>query len=320
VDDGILSASSRKHLQEVLDLLTSKFKVKIDFEFKTYLKLNMSKIGNFVYLDQASYITEVATKFKVINAAPVSTPMEVGFQAKSQDYDKPLPSSTPYRELMGCLLYISRQTRPDVLYPVNLLCQFLANPYVKHWNAAKRVLVYLYHSRHFSLRIGPSDSSGLKAYSDSTWADDPNTRLSRSGGVLFYNGSFINAYSHPQRSVSLSSTQAEYQALSSAVQEIIFFRQLLVELGFPQSIPTPLFCDNQGALFLIVSTKNHPKVKHISIKYHFVRQALQEKLISVHYVPTQDQLADAFTKPLPNPAFTNFRKSLGIQAWGGDKI
>jgi hypothetical protein len=177
---------------------------------------------------------------------------------------------------------------------VNVLCQHLANPQFKHWNAAKRVLVYLYHSRHLSLRIGATDSSGLKAFSDATWADDQETRLSRTGGVILFNGSFISGYSHPQRSVSLSSTQAEYQALASAVQEIIYFRQLLSEIGLKQTIPTPLLCDNQGALYIVVSTKNHPKIKHISIKFHFIRQAVQDKIICVRFVPTQDQLADSF--------------------------
>jgi hypothetical protein len=145
-----------------------------------------------------------------LNASPILTPEEKEFQGKIVENDKSIPQSTPYRVLMGCLLYIS--------------CHLL------------------------------------------------------------------------------------------------YFRQLLTELGFKQNLPTPLMCDNQGALFLIVSTKNHPKIKHISIKFHFVRQAVNDKAVSVHFVPTKDQLADVFTKPLSYPAFSEFRKSLGIQAWGGERI
>jgi hypothetical protein len=127
----------------------------------------------------------------------------------------------------------------------------------------------------------------LKAYSDATWADDPDTRLSRTGGVIFYNGSFISAHSHQQKSIALSATQAEYQALSSAVQQILYFRSLLTEINYPETIPTPLLCDNQGALYLAVSTKNHPKIKHIAIRYHFIRDAIHTESAQLKYVPTR---------------------------------
>jgi hypothetical protein len=112
---------------------------------------------------------------------------------------------------------------------------------------------------------------------------------------LFYNGSFVTAQSHQQKSVSLSATQAEYQALSSAVQDILFFRTILKEMGFSEEMPTPLMCDNQGALYLAISTKNHPKIKHIAIRYHFIRDAIHTEQVQLLYVPTQNQIADIFT-------------------------
>jgi hypothetical protein len=165
------------------------------------------------------------------------------------------------------------------------------------------------------LRIGPVSLDGLKAYSDATWADDPDTRLSRTGGVIFYNGSFISAHSHQQKSIALSATQAEYQALSSAVQQILYFRSILTELNYPETIPTPLLCDNQGALYLAVSTKNHPKIKHIAIRYHFIRDAIHTESAQLIYVPTQNQIADMFTKPLPPKLFYKFKHELGVQSW-----
>jgi hypothetical protein len=130
----------------------------------------------------------------------------------------------------------------------------------------------------------------------------------------------LTAYSHPQRSVSLSSTQAEYQALASAAQEIMFFRHLLKELGFESTVATPLLCDNQGALYLAVSTKNHPKVKHISIKFHYIRQLIKSQDVNLLYVQTKEQIADIFTKPLSFTLFVKFRRSLGLHAWGGDRL
>ncbi len=137
------------------------------------------------------------------------------------------------------------------------------------------------------------------------------------GGVIFFNGSMLTAWSRQQASVSLSSTEAEYQAMAVAVQEILFFRELLGQLGFPQMGPTPLLVDNKGAMDLAVSTKNHPRVKHISIKFHFVRDEVKNGKVSLKFVPTEDQVADVFTKPLGTHKFQKFKSLLNIHPWGG---
>jgi histone deacetylase 1/2 len=318
VDDGIISASDSCILNELVIQLKKKYKVKVHDGISDYLKIQFKQEGNYIYMHQKDYITEAAIKFKVIDAKPVSVPMDPGFVTRPEPKDTPFDNNTIYRSIIGCLLHIARQTRPDILLAVNLLSSHLVHPMERHWRAAKRVLIYLYHTRHESLRIGPYNEAGLVAYSDATWADDPETRLSRTGGVIFYNGSFISAHSHQQRSISLSATQAEYQALSSSVQEILYFRTLLQEIGYKTNIPTPLMCDNQGALYLAVSTKNHPKIKHIAIRYHFIRDAIHKDEVKLIYVPTQNQIADMFTKPLPPNLFQKFKREIGIHAWEDD--
>ena len=89
------------------------------------------------------YIEEAAIKFGITNSKPISTPMESGFVSKIDDADKPFENNTMYRSLLGCLLYISRQTRPDILLSVNILSSYITNPMLKHWRAAKRILIYL---------------------------------------------------------------------------------------------------------------------------------------------------------------------------------
>jgi hypothetical protein len=313
VDDGILSASNQNVLNEVKNELQKRYKIKIQTENMEYLKLKLHKKNDHIYLEQTNYIIALAEKFKVTTARKIYTPMETGFDASVEDGDlKEIGNEVPYRALIGSLLYIARQTRSEITYAVNLLCQHVTKPRAKHWKAAKRILIYLYTTKDMCLRIGPVNEEGLKCFSDSTWADDKSTRSSRSGGVLLYNGSLITAYSHVQRSISLSSTQAEYQALTSAIQEIIYFRQLLGEIGYEQNLPTPLLCDNQGALYLSVSTKNHIKTKHIALRYHYIRDTIKDKLVNLLYVSTKDQLADIMTKPLGKELFEKFRKLLGI--------
>ena len=169
----------------------------------------------------------------------------------------------------------------------------------RHWNAAKRILIYLMHSKDLALALSNHSDDGFPAYSDATWADDPAIRRSRSGRALFYHGSLLSAWSHPQRSVSLSSTEAEYQSMATCIQES--------ELNIRANDPTPLFCDNQGALAL---TKNHPKNKHISIKFNFIRDSVKDGLVKLHYISTDSQIADVSTKPLAFPKFSRFRDML----------
>ena len=115
---------------------------------------------------------------------------------------------------LSALLHVARMTRPDILYAISVLSKHLSNPQMKHWNGAKRVLAYLHDTVDDNLVLGALSSADeapgtLKAYADTTWADDPHNRRSRSGGVMFFNGSMISAWSKQQATVALSSTDAE---------------------------------------------------------------------------------------------------------------
>jgi hypothetical protein len=134
---------------------------------------------------------------------------------------------------------------------------------------------------------------------------------------MFFNGSMISAWSKQQLTVAMSSTEAEYQALALGTQEILYFRQLLQEIGYEQMEPTLLLGDNKGALDLSVSTKNHPRVKHIDIKFHFTREQAVQQTVILEYVPTKLQVADIFTKPLQKGLFNQFKKLLHVQARKG---
>jgi hypothetical protein len=173
-------------------------------------------------------------------------------------------------------------------------------------------LAYLYHSRNLELCVGKGDNT-LKCYSDATWADDLENRRSRSGGVVMFGNCPILCWSKQQQTVALSSCEAEYQAAAYATQNVIYFRNLLKELQAFDEKPVKLYLDNKAAMDLTVSTKHHSRLKHIDIRYHFVREAYQSKLIDLCYVRTIDQIADVFTKPLGNTQFQKFRRLLQLE-------
>jgi hypothetical protein len=144
---------------------------------------------------------------------------------------------------------------------------------------------------------------GLEAFVDSDWAGDKDLRRSRTGYLILYNGVPISWFSGLQSIVALSSTEAEYIALSSVAVEIAYLRQLLEFIGRPEHAPTVIAEDNRGAIEWVKNEVDHKRSKHIDVKYHYVRQLNEEGKITIVKVDTHDNRADPFTKALTHAAF-----------------
>jgi hypothetical protein len=160
-----------------------------------------------------------------------------------------------------------------------------------------------------------SDMNGsdtFYGYSDADWAGDLDTRRSTSGYVFKIGGSTISWSSKKQATVAKSTTEAEYVALSSAAQEAVWLRRLLSEVGFGCQGSTTIYEDNNGAIDLSKNPKHHDRTKHIDIAYHFTREKVLSKELSVEYCHTGDMLADTMTKGLPRVQFQKFRDMLGV--------
>ena len=152
--------------------------------------------------------------------------------------------------------------------------------------------------RYFS-DADPTKRNVLSGFVDSDWAADVNDRKSQTGYVFFLNGAPISWTSSKQTTPALSTAEAEYMALAAATQEALYLRQLLECLGYPQSQATVIGEVNQGCIALAESTAFSKRTRHIDIRYHFIRQHIEDGAIRIEYVPTVDQLADALTKALP---------------------
>lgn len=317
VDDGLLTGNNRNVLETIIQELQKFYTLQITWDPKLFLGIELLKYDDgSIQLLQTDYISECAAKFKLLDSRPIKLPMETSFRDVMLPIDKPV-TTEPYRSIIGCLGHIARNTRPDILYAFSILSKYLSNATLRHWNAAKRVLIYLYHTRNDGLLFSAINAEHVVCYSDSTWADNEMNRRSRTGGCLFFYGNLISYWSKQQATVALSSTDAEYQALAYCVQMVYYFRQLLLELHLIELDPVQVYCDNKGALDLAVSTKNHPRVKHVDLKFHFTREALQAKVIALDYVSTSANIADFFTKALDTNLFQKFKLMLNIQTRRG---
>ena len=155
-------------------------------------------------------------------------------------------------------------------------------------------------------------------YSDADWAGDIESRRSTSGYAFMMSGGCISWRSKKQRTVALSSTEAEYMALSEATQEAVWLKVFLCELGEMASDDAiKIYEDNQGSIALAKNPEFHKRTKHIDIRYHFVREKVEEGEVVLQYVSTTDMLADIMTKAITAVQFENLRNRLGIRAPSG---
>lgn len=216
-----------------------------------------------------------------------------------------------FRSLIGALHYLTF-TRPDIAFSVSKLSQFLHRSTLVHLVAAKRILRYLLGSLSAGIlfKRSSADFCKLHAFSDSDWAGDSVDRRSTSGFVLFLGPNPISWSAKKQKTVSRSSTEAEYRAMAATAAELFWVRQLLRDLRIYVSQPPSLCCDNSSALQLAKNPVFHGRTKHVEIDFHFVREKVVTKDILLHYVPTQHQLADLFTKPLPRDCLLSLKAKL----------
>ena len=158
------------------------------------------------------------------------------------------------------------------------------------------------------IKIVKSSSLLVSAYSDADWAGCPDDRF-----AVFLGSNLVSWSARKQATVSRSSTEAEYKALANATAEIMWIQTLLYELGIKTPQAARLWCDNIGATYLSANHVFHARTKHIEVDFHFVRERVARKLLDIKFIPTRDQLADGFTKPLTTRRLNEFKYNLNLE-------
>lgn len=229
--------------------------------------------------------------------------------------DKILPS---YQRLVGSLTYLAICTRPDIAYTAMALGQFNSSPTRAHLACAKGVLRYLAGTVHLSLQFPSSSSncpptlSSTCGFSDADWASDEKDRKSVSGYCFYFLDSLMSWSSRKQRTVSTSSTESEYYALTNTIKEAIWIKLFLSLTSLPSPAPFPILCDNQSTCTIANTDSISSRTKHIDVRHHFIRQHLNDGSFITKWVPTSDMTADIFTKPLLSTLFLRHRDNLGL--------
>jgi hypothetical protein len=207
-------------------------------------------------------------------------------------------------------MYATIGTRPDIMYSVAQLARYQDKPTAVHYTALKRVYAYLAGTIDLKITYG-TGPKGLIGYCD---ADGHSTegRHAISGYTFLLDGGAISWSSKRQEIVTLSTTEAEYVAQTHAAKEAIWVRSLNSEIFGPPPAPITLYLDNQGAIALAQDDQYHARTKHIDIRYHFIRQVVEQSKIKLLYVPSASNIADILTKALPSVQFKLLASKLGL--------
>lgn len=312
VDDLIIAANNEEVVKTVKMMLTARFKMKDLGKLNNFLGIDFNQSASQVTMSQERYVNKILSKFGMQDCRSRETPCEVKLEY-TENAEK-MEDPRMYREAVGSLIYLATCTRPDLSFVIGKLSQHFAEPSEEHWNTVKHVFRYLKGTTNYGLCFKKDDKSqlGLVVHSDADWASDASDRRSTTGycASLSTGSSLISWKSRKQPTVALSTCEAEYIALASAIQECMYLQQLLKGMDTYKYAPTKVYDDNQGAIALARNPVNRQRCKHIDIKYHFIRETVSSGKISLEYCPTDDMIADLLTKPATKLQLKRFAQHL----------
>ena len=300
VDDIIIIGNNQETINEVKNTFKSKFSMKEMGPLRYFvgMEINYNRELRTLEIHQQGYIDKILKENGMLECSSTRLPLDdPGQLILAQENDILLHGEqvTSYRKIIGMVLYLSTCTRPDISYTVSILSRFLKAPMTKHMAAAKRLLRYIKGTKEYSLKY---DEKGmLEGWCDASWADDKEDRKSTSGYIITYGGGPIAWKSKKQKSVALSTVEAEYYALAQIGKELIWLKRIMGELGMldPKE-PITVHEDNQGCIKLSKNPVMKERTKHIDISYHFVRDLVNEGALKLEYCETSKMRADILTK------------------------
>ena len=312
VDDMLIAAKSQFEIDRLKAQLSKEFEMKDLGEAKKILGMEISRDRQRgkLCLTQKQYLKKVLQHFGINDdSKPVSTPLAPHLKLSSQlspktDEEREYMAKVPYANVVGSLMYAMVCTRSDISQAVSVVSRYMHDPGKGHWQAVKWILRYIKNTVDIGLVFEQDKSLGscVVGYCDSDYAGDLDKRRSTTGYLFTLAKGPVSWKSTLQATVALSTTEAEYMAITEAVKEAIWLHGLLEELGVGQK-HLMVHSDSQSAIHLAKNQVFHARTKHIDVRYHFVREILEEEEILLQKIRTEDNPADMLTKVVTRAKF-----------------
>eukprot|EP00253_Pinus_taeda_P036617 PITA_36617 len=309
VDDLFLAGSSRL-IKDCKENLATEFDMKDLGQMHYFLGLEVWQQKGGIFLGQGRYATDILKRFRMQDCRPMATPMITKWKKVDASEDKEV-DPTLYWQLIGPLMYLVN-TRPNICYFVNTLSQLMVEPKRVHWAATKHVLRYIRGKIEYGLMYTQGNAIMLSGLTDTDWAGSLVGRKRTTRYCFNIELGMTSCCSRKQKSVGLSSVEAEYMAASTTLCETIWLRKLLVNLIRRRMEATTILCDNQSCIKLSKNLVFHDRSKHIDIRCYFIRDCVQRGAVQLRYTPTGEQVANILTKALGRTKFVYFKEKMGM--------
>ncbi|KAK1631716.1 hypothetical protein QYE76_006031, partial [Lolium multiflorum] len=337
VDDILLIGNDIELLSSVKGYLNNSFSMK-DLGEASYIlgiKIYRDRSRRLIGLSQSTYLDKILKKFRMDESKKGFLPMLPGkvlskTQGPATAEERERMSQIPYASAVGSIMYAMLCTRPDIAHAVSLTSRYQSDPGMEHWTAVKNILKYLKRTKDMFLCYGGDQELVVTSYTDASWNTDPDDSKSQSGYVFILNGAAVSWASSKQCTVVKSSTESEYIAASEASSEAVWMKRFIIELGVVPSALDPLviYCDNMGAIANAQEPRSHKRLKHIKLRYHSIREYIEDGEVKICKVHTDLNVADPLTKALPRAKHDQHQNAMGVrlfldkentEGWENDK-
>ncbi|KAI3662213.1 hypothetical protein MP638_002199 [Amoeboaphelidium occidentale] len=321
VDDLLIISKSNEDNNSIFKLISSELKIKVVSTGNKYTiaGIQVHVLSDKIVVHQLKYVQDKLFEFGLQNSKACDTPadmrsLSVIMQPKTEK-EKMQMKNIPYKSAVGSLMYVSTQTRPDISFAVNQTARFFSNPGNDHWVAVKRIFRYLKSTTDYGITYYKAGSQELVGYADASFASCNDDKKSISGCIFLFAGGPICWKSKKQTTIAPSTLASEYISLYTCLNEGLWLKYLMEELGVFTQNNLTIYEDNQSCIKLAKDPQHISNAKHLEIKYHFTREKVQSGEVGLVYVSTKDMIADMLTKSLPRDQFQKLRTgSVGINA------
>lgn len=337
VDDLGLQVPRKEIVDQLIASLENKgFALTLEGSFAEYLGIQYEQLSNDqISMSQTGLIQKIVDAAGMNDCNPNKTPATRECLGSDPD-GPPMEESWNYRSIVGMLLYLSTNSRPDISFAVSQVARFSHNPKQSHASAVKTIVRYLSGTKDKGTIYKRPENLTLDCYVDADFAglygrepdDNPTSVKSRTGYTISVGGCFLLCKSQLQSTIALSTSEAEYGALSQAMRTVIPIRETMLDLinnvdmvddkgGTPfgtrselKLFKTRVYEDNSAALSLAVNQKVTSRTKHWAVKFHFFWSHLNDKDKNMEClkVATKEQRADYLTKGLTRELFQHCRE------------
>ncbi|XP_071725911.1 uncharacterized mitochondrial protein AtMg00810-like [Rutidosis leptorrhynchoides] len=310
VDDIIFGSTDQKMVDEFEDVMQKRFKMSSLGAINFFLGLQVDQTEKGIFLHQSKYVADILSRFKMENERVSKNPLSV-IHGITPENTRAKVSPTLYKAIIGSLMYLTA-SRPDTMFATCLCAHYQAQPNVNHMLAAKKIMRYLKGTPSLGLWYPRKDGFGLTTYSDSDYGGCKIDFKSTSGGCQFLGSRLVSWQCKKQTAVAQSTCEVEYIVATICTSQVVWIQQQLWDYVLHIS-NTPIYVDNTATIAVTKNPVNHSKTKHIGIKYHFIRDCYEKRLIDVLQIGTQTQRADLFTKAFDRPRFLFLLNVLGVR-------